>query len=750
MNISTPFTHRWTLAILLAAMLPFSYNCIDAPLNPVPPKWSTQLTVQLIKRTFYFDDMIRKDSSKFSTINGELVYKPASQNNKPQGINLPTMKPVASQFVRALGLIPISSVSVPGAQIGSQLNGLPLAQKVTIDTAIVIGDTTLYEYLVYEDGRMTINLSNTMNIDWTFTTPIQVINSNAAGAELGVLGQFTIGTVAKNGGTKTDFFAITQPQNGYLKLKFKLETEAPVSPLPPFKTITGGNLSIGFGIASSTGGNPSLSEAKMKLLQEFYLPVTTIQDSAQRLSDSIFIKSASFKGGAFDIVINNGIPFDVIIGFNLREFVNKQTNGSFRLKDQNGVPQDSITIKGRSAYIDPVLMKDYMIQARTVGGSSDTLTKDIHFSLSIKTLVKSSSKVVIKKTDSVLVEIKPKQTNGVNNPYELDEVQGKIPPNIVSINDTIQAGVGQSNDNFSADSIKFDGAQIQLRIFTKSLFPTDLKFTVKGYAGGQPTDSLSTPKGTGANASPDGVSYRIFPGDTAKITFDKFNPDANGKTIDQFLSKFIQNGKFKFPDKFSIAGNAIIEPIDQYNSTSAGSVGIVRDDDSVYTSLDFSFPLKIGIVNGLYLADTSSIAGNADTSMISSIVDGTIGFNLASTFPVALDIYSNLIKADPTDPKKPSRDTLTNSVIRFPQDSTKLPLGVPGALDNQVKIEYRDITLNTEEAKKVAEAKFSAVQIKMRTAADNGNTPLAFVKEDSIQIITVANIKFKIDQDKLK
>ena len=80
-----------------------------------------------------------------------------------------------------------------------------------IDTSIVIGDTTLYDYLVYEDGQMKINLSNTMNFDWTFTTPIEVFNSDITGAELTKLGQFTIGTVAKNGGTKRDSFAITQP-----------------------------------------------------------------------------------------------------------------------------------------------------------------------------------------------------------------------------------------------------------------------------------------------------------------------------------------------------------------------------------------------------------------------------------------------------------------------------------------------------------------------------------------------------------
>nr|MBP9212644.1 hypothetical protein [Bacteroidota bacterium] len=452
MNLFTMFKHHWKLAVLLAVTLPLSYQCIDAPLDPVAPKWTTQLTVQLIKRTFFFEDMIRKDSAKFTTINGELVYKPASQDNKPQAINLPEMQPVAALFTRALGLIPITSVTVPGVEIGGVFAGLPLATKIVIDTSIVIGDTTLYDYLVYEDGQMKINLSNTMNFDWTFTTPIEVFNSDITGAELTKLGQFTIGTVAKNGGTKRDSFAITQPQNGYMKMKFRLESEAP-TPFPGTVIINNGRLTIGFGISSASGGNPSLSEAKMKLLQEFYLPVTSIQDSAQKLSDSIFIKSATFKGGAFDIVINNGIPFDVIIGFNLREFVNRQTNGSFKLKDGNGIPQDSITIKGRNAYLDPVLMKDYMIQARKVDGGSDTLTKSIHFSLSIKTLVKSATKVVIKKTDSVLVQIRPKQTAGVNDPYVLDEVQGKIPPNIVSINDTIPAGVGSSNDNFSADSI---------------------------------------------------------------------------------------------------------------------------------------------------------------------------------------------------------------------------------------------------------------------------------------------------------
>ncbi|MCK9407653.1 MAG: hypothetical protein WCX28_13225 [Bacteriovoracaceae bacterium] len=767
MTISTLISKQWKLALLIVFTLPFSYHCIDTPLSPVAPKWTTQLTVQLIKRTYYFKDMIRKDSAKFQiATTGELFYRPASQKNKPEPIKLPTLKPVSASLTQALGLIPIKAVNVPPIELPS-FSGIPLVQKIIIDTTILIGDTSLYDYLKYEDGRMTLTVKNTMNINWTFVTPIEVFNSDINGNVFGKLGEFNIGLVPKGGGTGTDFFPIDTAQNGYMKMKFKLESEEPV-PFPNTVIIDNGRLTFNFSITNSNGGDPSLSEAKMRLLSEYYLPVkdtTAIQkldatDKDQTPDSTTFIHSATFKGGAFDIVINNGIPFDVIIAFYLREFVNVATQKSYQLKDENGAPKDSITIKGKTDYTEEILMKDYKLQARRVPvsvddpGREDTLTSGMHFTLKIKTLVKSAAKVVIKKTDSVHVEIRPKESNGVIEPYVLDVVTGRIPPNKVAINDTIPAGVGQSNDNFSADTINFDGASIVLKIFTKSLFPTDLKFTVQAISNGVITDSLSTPVGTGHNTSADGVSFRIFPGEEANIIFDKSNKDAYGKTIDQFLSKFVQNGKFKFPDKFAVTGNAVIDPLDLYNIGTADTTnkGTVKDNDSVYTSLDFSFPLKIGIVNGLYLADTSDIAGNADTSMTSSIEEGTIGFNLASTFPVALDIYSNLIKADPADPTKPSRDTLTNSVIRFPDpnDSTEHPLGVPGTNTIEPKREYREIQLSSVEAKKVAEAKFTAVEIKLNTAGGYGGEPLAFEYGDSIQVITTANIKFKVDTDKFK
>ncbi|MFA6469508.1 MAG: hypothetical protein WCW35_11465 [Bacteroidota bacterium] len=756
MNISTLTTKHWKMALLLFITLPFSYDCVKAPSEPVMPKWTTQLTVQLLKRTYFFDDMIRKDSAKFSTIDGELVYKPASINNAPEPITIPNMSPVSAAFVRSLGLIPISSVTVPGINLsfkdmtGQDPPAFPWIlgeQSVNKDTTIV-SDSASYDYLIYEEGVMSITVANTFNFDINFATPIELVNADNPSE---IVGTFPIGTVPKNNGSVTASSSLNgKRMSSVLGMKFAFQTVDLNG-----KTVNNGAISAIISITKNgtPGTNATLSEAKMRLLQEFVVPVTSITDSVQQIDDSIQIKTADFKDGQFDIIINNQIPFDVRVGFKLREFVDHSTQQSFKLIDTvTNQPNDSITIGGKQLYRMNVQMKDYQLQARKEDGiSSDTLTSGIHFSLDIKTLVQSIQKAVIKKTDSVEVKIVPGLNSQGTTEYIVDSVQGKIPPNTIKINETTAAGIGQSNDNFSADSVKFDGAQIILKIFTNSLFPTDLKFVVKAKSDGTITDSLTTPRGTGLNASfDDADAYRIFPGDTAKIIFDKANPDANGKTIDQFLSKFIRNGRFAFPEEFNIEGQAVIEPKDQYASTDPSSVGKVKNGDSVFTSLDFSFPLKIGIVNGLYLADTAEIASNVDTSMTSSIVEGTIGFSLASTFPVALDIYSNLIKADALDPTKPSTDTLTNSVMRFPQDSTKLPLGVPGALDNQVKIEYRDITLTGDDAKKISDAKFNAVEIKMRTAADGGNTPLAFVRDDSIQVVTIANIKFKVDFDKFK
>ncbi len=736
--------HWLKLFVVLFATLPFSYHCIEKPLAFKVPTWETQLSIPLIKRTYYFSDLINKDSA-FTTVNGELIYKPASLKNKPTAINIPTLSPVSALFIRQLGLIPLAAVTLPPTQFSfQQLTGIapPLApwpgpeQNLNINT-LLLGDTSRYDYVKFEEGQMAITVNNTFNFDINLGL-MDLVDTTVIPNK--TIGTFNIGTISTNSSKTANIPLNGQRMGSALRMKFTFQTLTMTG-----KIINNGSLSIIFSITKNGSGDPSLSEAKMKLKEAYVVQGAAIKDSVQQIDDSTFIQTATFKGGEFNIDINNGIPFDISVAFSIREF--GLPGKSFQLEDpaDNRKLKDSIIIPGNQAYSMNVLMKDYILQARNADGSQSPglLTNGIHFSLNIKALVQSNTKVIIKKTDSVLVQIRPKQVAGVTQPYIIDQVQGKIPPTEVKVNETIKAGIGSSSNKFTADSLKFDGAQIVLKIFSKSLFPTDLSFTVKGYSGGTVGDSLSTPIGTGANYSPDNKSYRIFPGDTAKIIFDKLNPDASGKTIDNFLSSFIKNGKFTFPDSFKVIGKAVIEPADQYASSSPNSIGTVKDKDSVYTSMDFLFALKIGIMNGSY-KDTASISANIpDTSQLNLIRGGEIYFDLLSTFPVGIEVRTKLLRASATDSTKAdlnSPPVLVLDTVRISGDNTSNRSGVKS---------FTYVSLTSEQASKISQAAFTAIDVKLVTAKDNGNTPLSFREKDSITIFTAAKVLFNVDIDRL-
>jgi hypothetical protein len=736
---------------LLALLIPFSFKCIQEPLKPKAPSWTTQLTIPLIDRTYYFSDLIVKDTA-FTTVNGEVVYKPASLQNEPTAISIPELNPVKASFVRQLGIIPLSAVTLPGITLSFQeLTGQsppplpwPGPEISTIQNKELISDTTSYDYLIYEEGVMTLTITNTFNFDVSFAPGgIQMVDTTVVPEE--VLGTFNIGQVTKNGGSVTATISLNgKRMSSVLRMKFQFQTVDLTGKIVD----NNGNISSVITITKdgTSGSDPTLAEAKMKLANAFYVPVSSVRDSVQKLSDSVFIRTAEFSGGEFDILINNGIPFDVIIGFNLREFRHKAANHGFRLIDpQTNQPSDSISLTGGQHYAMNVLMKDYELQARKENRNdptvNDTLTNGLHFSLDIKTLVKTDTKKIIKKTDSIIVQIVPKEVGGTPLPYTIDYVRGKIPPTPVAITEEVPAGIGSSTDKFNADSVKLEGAQIILKIFTNSLFPTDLKFTVQGILNGIPGNALSTPAGNRPSSNdPDPTSYRIFPGDTAKIIFDDAHPDPNGKTLSQFLSSFVQNGKFKFPEKFIVKGKAVLEPIDAYKND---EIGYVKNDDSVYTSLDFTFPLKIGIKNGSY-KDTASIAGNIqDTSQINSIAGGRIFFDLHSTFPIGIEVQSKLLKPDPSDSSKPSftaEPVLLMDTLRVDGDDSPNRTG---------KKSFTFISLTGEEAAKISQAAFTAIDVKLASALNGGSTPVAFTPTDSITVRASASIKFNVDFDRI-
>ena len=737
--------------LLVCLLLPFSNGCVQKlldPPDPVAPSWTTQLTVPLMNRTYYFNDLVRKDSAFTTGSGGVLAYRPASLQNDPEPIVIPPLDPISATFVRQLGTIPISSVSIPGINMTFQeLTGQsppgapwPGAEISSNQNRQVLGDTASYDYLIYEEGQMRLTITNTFPFDITFAPGgIDLVDTTVVPAGV-TIGTFPIGVVSKNNGSVSASITLNGKRTASaLRMRFRFQTIDLAG-----KTVTAAqHVTAALAITRNGTGNPTLSEAKMKLANAFYLPVTDIRDSVQKLDDSTYIRTAEFTDGSFDITIENRIPFDVIVGFNLREFRDKATNTRFRLNRAPGTgqPDDSITIAGSAInYRMPVQMRDYRLQALKADRNlpqlirEDTLTNGLHFSLDIKTLVESPTKSVIRKTDSIVVKIQP-----VVTPYHVDYVRGKIAPNTVPVNKSVDLNLGESKDKFTADGINFDSAQIVLKIFTNSLFPTDLKFDVTAMLNGVAGEKLSTPVGKGRNASPEpGGKFRIFPGDTAKIIFDDANPDATGKTLSQFLSGFKQNGKFAFPDSFIIQGTAVLEPKDAYQND---SVGYVKNNDFVYTSLDFTFPLKIGIMNGSYKDTTSIVESIPDTAQVNLIQEGNIFFDLISTFPVGVEVRSKLLRPDPADSSRASRTAPPVLVLDT--------LRVDGSQDHSTKSSFTFVSLTGEDAAKISSAAFTAVDIKLGTTLNNGGTPIEFRQQDSIVVRSSANIKFKVDIDRL-
>ena len=90
---------RIILFLLLFLMLPFSFQCVKAPLEPKAPSWQVPLNIGLIDRTFTFEQMVEKDQSS-SLIRPRAIScsKPSSLVNQPNAIVLPELTPATAPF----------------------------------------------------------------------------------------------------------------------------------------------------------------------------------------------------------------------------------------------------------------------------------------------------------------------------------------------------------------------------------------------------------------------------------------------------------------------------------------------------------------------------------------------------------------------------------------------------------------------------------------------------------------------------
>ncbi len=381
-----------TLFFLLLLTLPFSFQCVKAPLEPKAPQWQIPLNIGLIDRTYTFEQMISKDP-KFivDSSSGSIVYRPSSLVNQPTPIVLPELTPSPTSVSNKLGLVPLSVPTIPADTVtfkdmfGTNPPAVPYPgpDATASISSNIANPNPVYDYVVFANGRMSLTITNTFPFAISFQSPgVQLVNVDQG---QGVIATFSFPTIASNQSATSTASVSGKLMSANLKMSFTVQTSGITG-----KTITSAEgLKVQLSIdGGTTGSTATLQSAQVQLNADY--PVASIPDSAvQLVDDSTGIKRAEFSDGKFQIKITNGVAANVVVDFALKEFVNKVTGQPFVLTNDATGDITGI-VPANSTFIQTVNMSNYAIQSQqfaVIGGKTDTLsTTTVHFSISIKTL----------------------------------------------------------------------------------------------------------------------------------------------------------------------------------------------------------------------------------------------------------------------------------------------------------------------------------------------------------------------------
>ncbi|MEW5797753.1 MAG: hypothetical protein AB1728_01995 [Bacteroidota bacterium] len=862
---------KMILFLMLFALLPFSFNCIKTPLDPVVPKWDTQLTIPLMNRTYYFNDIVRKDS-KFDTTGGTVLYRPITEGlGYRKGLPPEVFKmasPRGNTIDQQIGAIPVDigvppSFNLTSANLGinsanfnpsfppqtasltpAQL-GMPTGTPLPADIPSIpidqdFGDTTEFTYLVFANGTISLQIKNNFPFAIQFAgNQLRLVNFNSAPETTQTVAIFTFaGQIAANdSATSTPVSLAGVKMDGILKLKGTMSTSgatgqtlqnsntltARVSfastqiqsmvpdPAPPFAlnqifgdstnflyivfetgqmsmTITNnfpftiafagnalqlvnkkdttqtvatfnfpgainpnssatsstvslagvqmdailklkGTVIISNYFGKTVGGtdnltatvnltNGKLQSALVNTLNFNPTSVLDVPDSSVKLDDSIKVKLARFDSGAVRIRIVNNNAVKLSVKFSISELRDNRNNGQeFRLQGTDPVT-GILTIKAKDSTTEVIQMKDVTFVSRDRQGSDTVVTRFLHFKLEIKTLQANAQEyALVSKTDNVIADVQP------TGSFVLDEVQGKIPPRKIDITQSFDAGIGDIGNNLTIDGFR-SAISLAVNVLSTGLFPTDVNLNI------YPANK------NGVEGTPVNITRRINPGDPSVIVIDS-------SQVNSLMNSFLATSH-ELPSKFNLRGYVTVSPPDVYNDTTTATAGIGRvvQEDSVFVNMDYAIPVAVGIQNAV-LRDTVSISANvSDTAQINLIEEGKVLFDLISTFPLGIEVRTKLLKPDPSDSSKAS--------LTEPPVLVLDTIRIDGSPDHTKKNSFTFVSLTGDEASKLSQAAFTAIDLKFGTTANNGTTAVVFNRNDSMVVRSAANIKFNVDFDRLK
>ncbi len=470
-----------------------------------------------------------------------------------------TSTPVSLASVKMDGILKLKgSMSTVGAA-GQQLNATHnISSELTIanaqiqsmvpdpapPTAInqIFGDSTDYKFIVYENGQMSLSIANNFPFDIQFVAnSLQLVNNNDTTQ---VVGTFVFpGKILAN---TTVPSSTIQLANKRMDAVLKLKGTVNISNY--FGKTIGNNNNL---VSTLSMTNGYLQSGLVNTINFNPQNLVAVPDSAIQLDQKIKVKLAKFESGGMKVRIINKAALKLSVKFSISELSDNLKGGQEYKLPGTDPTTGVVTVSASDSLVTTINMKDVSFVSRDRSGIDTAVTQFLHFSLEIKTLKATSGYVAINKTDQVIADVQPVGA------FVLTEVQGKIPPYTLNVNQLFDVGIGDIGNNLTLKGIR-SAINLSTKVLSTGLFPTDVNlYVVPVNKAGGLGDSIH-------------ITKRINPGDPSVIPIDT-------ASVNKLMNTFLPT-LGELPSKFLVRGDVIVSLFTEAVSIGMtdGSPGLIR------------------------------------------------------------------------------------------------------------------------------------------------------------------------------
>lgn len=683
--------NRFSVPLIIASFLFLLQSC-QFETEPVAPRWDVEFSIPFANREYSIASIIERDTTniKFASDTAIIYYGDGKDINPitvGSDFDLEPQNTVISTSIGTISVTQPADIS-DNVDISRWLNVTPGQTQIVapVNNAGIIQDVpevTSFEVALFDAGSMSIRLTNNNGVPMTINRMIirSAQNYTFQGTTIAtnerLLSSLDPITLA-NGASQTVNFNLSG-QKLVSKMKLELFLSSPGSGGVP--VVIPQNAGTGY-VVSFTG----LEVNTVRAILPLQPPI--IKTGSAILDDSTQFTSASLKGGALKITLNNNIDIPLTVTFSIPGLVNPSNQGFSRVVQ---IPR-----KG-SVQINESNLAGFKLV-------NSSLTNKLDYSVTAVNIVDGLTSTVTKNDSIVAVE---SLTN-----LSVDRVEGRLKPTQMAVSTTIlELDLSDLERNFTFTQFNLAESDIRLLLRTSSTVPANFSGKLVGTNSNGQRREMDIP--------PTLV--------TGGISTVKLDP----ALLQTFLAGFTQ----KFPNTLEFVGTAVLNPNYQ--------IGVASINDSVYGVIDLRFPFNVGISGGVY-TDTSDLGiGSSDSSRIADsqlaevymVIENGVGASLKIATKILNDKGQVILNFPPAH-------SGNDSVIFINGGITDGSGRVITPRKDSIKF-----VVDANDFKKITQAEKLITAITLNTSRA-GNQPVKFYANDKIKVRFYGRILYTIDPSK--